>query len=109
MLECTHNLRLRKIIGDGARPLYPGYSWCFRCGRPWPICKHHATRWSKRHACFPLCEDCWSELTPEERVPYYLKLIDEWETQGAKRDVELPWFLMKRQIIKSVLEENQNA
>lgn len=22
-------------------------------------------------SCFPLCEDCWSSLTPETRAPFY--------------------------------------
>lgn len=24
----------------------------------------------------PLCEKCWAELTPEQRLPFYRKLID---------------------------------
>ena len=28
---------------------------------------------------FPLCERCWSDLTPRERWPYYLALFNSWE------------------------------
>lgn len=31
------------------------------------------------HACFPLCEKCWAVLTIEERMPYYMALVDSWE------------------------------
>jgi len=28
--------------------------------------------------CFPLCVDCWPELTPEERLPFYRQLYEHW-------------------------------
>jgi hypothetical protein len=32
--------------------------------------------------CFPLCENCWSALTPPERLPYYEQLLVSWEKYG---------------------------
>jgi hypothetical protein len=98
-------LALRKIVGNLARPNYPGYSHCYRCGRPWPICTHHITPIDANSGCFPLCEDCWVELTPKERLPFYYQLIAEWESQGAQKHCRVPWFLYKRQIIQAALNE----
>jgi hypothetical protein len=27
---------------------------------------------------FPLCEECWGELSPIERLPYYEQIIKKW-------------------------------
>ena len=27
---------------------------------------------------FPLCSDCWTELSPEDRLPYYRSLYERW-------------------------------
>ena len=60
-----------------------GYGRCYRCNLPWNIVGGHCTRyfsttWNHEGGCFPLCEKCWSELTPHERLPYYKKLYDDW-------------------------------
>lgn len=44
--------------------------------------------------CFPLCKGCWVKLgTPEARLPYYRRLIDEWVEQDRPQDEssELKW------------------
>ncbi len=100
------NLRLlfRRLKGLIARIFYPRYSTCGRCGRPWSICEDHTTIFEKEdgsphRGCFPLCEDCWRELSPEERLPYYRELYDLWIRQGSKAD----WSMIK----KAVLEEDE--
>ena len=63
---------------------YPGYGGCYRCQRRWPICQSHATPFrnqdGEKHGCFPLCQECWEELTPEQRLVYYQQLWAEWES-----------------------------
>jgi hypothetical protein len=76
---------------------------CFRCQRSSELCDHHATWWWSvteaqknfyrewvgdpfvdvvgGEGCSPLCEDCWRELSPDERLPYYKALYDLWESQ----------------------------
>ncbi len=75
-----------------ARWRHPGSSWCGRCGRPWTVrpgkgteftLKNHATDYGQGSACFPLCESCWSQLTIDERLPYYVALVNEWERIGS--------------------------
>lgn len=72
-------LEERIILGHQERSSDPDWGSCFRCGRPWKNIHGHNTAYgSKGFGCFPLCEDCWSELTPEERLPYYRALYDSW-------------------------------
>lgn len=56
-----------------------GYSGCFRCGGTWDYAQYHSTDYTGNGGgCFPLCEPCWSGLTPEERLPYYALLVGLW-------------------------------
>lgn len=56
----------------------PGYSYCDRCHGRWNIVERHSTRFNEHSGLFPLCEECWRALTPEERWPYYQRLLMEW-------------------------------
>jgi hypothetical protein len=51
-------------------------------------------------SCFPLCEQCWTDLkTPAARLPYYRKLADErkkWDTVEKAEDV---WSRMKASVL----------
>ena len=92
-------LTLRKLQGKAARPLFPGFGTCYRCERPWPICKHHDTQYTEGSGCFPLCEDCWSELTPQERLPYYYQLWRSWVSLSDKKEDIVDWQLIKTAIL----------
>lgn len=83
------------------RIVHPGYSYCFRCGRPWASARPHDTDYGPLDTeswvasppdgdmfpvgfmtgCFCLCKDCWEPLTIEEREPYYWTLIRWWDTE----------------------------
>ena len=72
-------LFLRKMFGAITQVLFPKHSGCGRCGVTCNCCQSHYTDYTPYHGCSPLCEHCWSRLTPEERLPYYRKLYDdEW-------------------------------
>ena len=73
----------RKAIAAVTRPFSPFYSTCGRCDRPWSVCTGHSTPYSEHSGCFPLCERCWRELSPQERLPYYDKLLRSWEQWGT--------------------------
>lgn len=94
-------LLTRKIIGYFARILYPVYSACHRCNRPWKIVKSHTTDYTERTGCFALCSDCWGELTPEQRLPFYRELWEEWEVYSPGDE---NWELIKA----AVLNERQH-
>lgn len=59
-----------------------GTSTCLRCVTPWSQVEEHSTPYGDgMSGCFPLCESCWQDLTPELRLPYYRILILEvWES-----------------------------
>lgn len=67
-------------IGGISRAVSPGYGCCGKCGTSWLFVEGHSTPYNDHSACFPLCERCWDELTPDERLPYYADLIlGVWE------------------------------
>lgn len=57
-----------------------GYGSCECCGRSWKRAKYHQTYYGERGdgGLVALCERCWHELTPEQRVPYYRRLFARW-------------------------------
>lgn len=69
---------MNRRLGRWSQLLAPGYSFCRRCKTPWRFVKWHDTSYGRGHGCLPLCQMCWSELTPEQRLPYYLELIASW-------------------------------
>lgn len=67
------------------------YGWCFCCKRQWDIVEGHRTYDPEgTSGCFPLCEECWADMTPEERVPYYDRLFADWEADWKKRNDKSP-------------------
>lgn len=79
------NLLWRRLRGLLERRLHPGFSSCYRCWRPWACVRGHATMYSEHEGCFPLCQQCWSELPVEGRLPYYKKLWISWD------DPDIDW------------------
>jgi len=72
--------RIRNAAG-----VIAGYGGCYRCGDTWNWKTAHSTPYEEGRACFPLCEECWSELTPDERLPYYEELVAVWGERGSAR------------------------
>lgn len=58
-----------------------GYGSCERCGRSWKRATPHQTYYGERGegGMIPLCERCWHECTPDERLPYYRRLFAKWQ------------------------------
>lgn len=81
-------LFLRRFIARLLNPFSPGYSGCGRCHRNWRICISHGTKISGEEGVFPLCRDCWKELSIEERLPYYRALWNQWQAWGDSSDEE---------------------
>lgn len=71
------NVRIGKI----SKILTPSYSGCGRCDTTWAFVDYHNTFYTENNGMFPLCEKCWSELTPEQRLPYYYNLFIEWDNR----------------------------
>lgn len=76
-------LFFRSIAGFFARLISPRYGACLRCGMSWRVTKHHSTNVTERSGMFSLCESCWKDLTPQDRLPYYRKLYESWLLRTA--------------------------
>lgn len=82
---------IRKLLGSLSQSMDPAHGFCFHCGITWSYTENHVTdyewaliewppgsgNWEKTRlcGCFPLCEFCWKNLTVEERLPHYQKLV----------------------------------
>ena len=75
-------LRWRRFVAPIVRFFSPGYSWCKRCGLPWSVVTGHSTDYTESRACAPLCNFCWKELEPVDRLPFYEILIADWKANG---------------------------
>lgn len=88
-------LEKRRARGVLDRLLHPSFGSCGRCGMTWATVKGHETPYEwfgefteangervAAAACFPLCVECWTDLTPAERLPYYRALFTRWELYG---------------------------
>ena len=91
------NLRIGRI----GRLLAPGYGWCLRCRTPWLFVRWHHTFFGSRcHGCLPLCETCWAELTPAQRLPFYRELIQSWhEEPGRGLAFDEEWSLVETAVL----------
>lgn len=75
-----------------AQAVSPGYGTCLRCGWPWNLVENHGTEYMEGSGCFPLCEDCWTELgDPDARLPYYRELWELWKAESPEDDNGQPW------------------
>ena len=62
-----------------------GYSGCSCCGDTWNWKKEHSIPYSDSGGMFPLCEECYQKLTPQERFDFCRKL---WISWGAPDKVD---------------------
>lgn len=86
-----------------------GHGTCNRCDEPWCVVEWHTTEYSEVSGCFPLCDSCWTVLTPETRLPFYKEMMSDWHRQAVifgywtpdyDRDLDNQW----QQIHVAVLE-----
>jgi len=86
-------------IGRISNLLAPGYSHCKKCHTNWRFVKGHSTYVpGTGRGLFPLCEQCWEELTPEQRLPYYQQLYNEWKGEGYP--IKYSWGKLKTAILE---------
>lgn len=70
------NLEERKA--KNAKGRRSGYSGCSACGDTWDWKKSHTTKIDDVCGVFPLCEECWSAKSVEERMPFYHQLYHQY-------------------------------
>jgi hypothetical protein len=88
-------------IGRLGQLLAPGYGWCLRCLTPWVFVSYHATDFGHQgKGCLPLCQKCWDELTPEQRLPFYQELIELWHQAPCDLSFDDEWAQVKDAVLK---------
>jgi hypothetical protein len=80
--------KLNVRLGTWSQRLAPGYSWCAHCETPWLFVAHHDTDYRSDRGIFVLCEKCWAEFTPQQRLPYYRQRFDHWKQNGYADEQE---------------------
>lgn len=86
-------------IGRISNLLAPGYSACGRCHTNWHFAEGHSTRVPDTDSgVFPLCEQCWSDLTPTQRLPYYRRLFESWGSHES-----FTWEQLERAVLSEPL------
>lgn len=71
-------------IGRISNLLSPGFSSCGACHTNWQFVAGHVTRFASGKGMFPLCEACWQERRPQERLPFYESLFHKWPADGER-------------------------
>lgn len=91
------NLRIGRI----GRLFAPSYGQCLRCKTPWRFVRYHVTDYHPNHGCLPLCEKCWAELTPAQRLPFYQELIESWHERFDHNELTFreEWALVETAVL----------
>ena len=67
---------IRNIIGR-----MNGLSYCLKCNGTWNWKKPHMILVNNNRSIFPLCEECYHEVSPEERLYWCKTLFKSWYTK----------------------------
>ena len=57
---------------------------CERCGISWKWLEPHTTMFRSGTGVFALCERCWAELAPSDRMFFYRLAFDHWKTGSVE-------------------------
>lgn len=97
-------LQGRIKIGKISEMMFPDTASCGRCHMSFAIDVFHSTPYRMGSGCFPLCEYCWKDMSPEERLPYYMELVDSWVSHGDDNYNGVPWEKIREMISTAVLD-----
>lgn len=77
-----------------------GISGCARCGDNWDWKKEHQIPYQHdakgrvQGLMFPVCEECYQKISPEERMEYCVQLWKSWGSPKGKVD----WDIVKQEV-----------
>ena len=66
------NIRIGKI----SKILFPDYGQCRRCKTTWNLVNPHDVPYREGQAIFRLCEKCWHEVAPADRLSFFADVQD---------------------------------
>lgn len=78
---------------------------CPRCGKGLFDSNSHVTTDFETNGLYKvrmyaLCEDCWTKLTPQQRLPYYRGLFDYWNNELQVNLPESKWVDISNAVIQ---------
>ncbi len=85
-------LQLAKRIKAFFAKLFPEKKTCKRCGGTYQPAQMHIT-WVGAIGVTALCQSCFQQIKPEERVPFYKKLRKVWGESGSADEINWPLML----------------
>lgn len=59
----------------------------------------HVTKLGTNRGMYPLCEDCWSELSVEGRLPFYKQLLGRWDGLDHPDDPIPSWEFVQQSVV----------
>ena len=71
-----------------------GYSGCLCCGDKWNWKPKHIIPYGNAAGMFPLCDECYDRLSPEERYHYCQELWRDW----GRPEGEVDWDLVREHV-----------
>ena len=78
------------------------YGRCSRCSLSWKRVNGHITTIIDTNSgMFVLCDACWGELTPEDRLPHYRVAFDRntFDAERNGRTYEYSWEDLKKSVL----------
>ncbi len=75
-------------LGRLSQWLFPHFSSCGRCHTTWNIVEGHTISYCPTGGMFALCEECWRDLLPTERLPFYHRTWLEWRLDALRSGYE---------------------
>lgn len=75
------NIRIGKI----SKLMFPDYGQCRRCRTTWNLVAPHVVYYQQGHGLFRLCEKCWQDVAPVDRLPYFddVRVAAYWPAVAA--------------------------
>jgi hypothetical protein len=94
LVFAVYAARTERRVGRWGRmlPLPKKGGACLRCSTDFAFVRPHDTPYHyDGRCCFPLCEPCWKETTPDERIVFYARMLLDWRAAGKYDGDEAGW------------------
>jgi hypothetical protein len=82
----------RLAMAVESHKIAPGCHFCERCLMSFNVLNPHCTMYGDgTKGIAALCEDCWLELEPADRLPFYYRLWVAWHRLGEPYPLPSAW------------------
>lgn len=82
-----------------------GFGGCYHCGMTWNHVEGKTIYYSEGGGMFPLCEECFDKLSPEEIDPYIEQVVMSWLKSNAEYGLKWGYKQSSQEIIESAKAE----